>query len=328
MTTVILSDTYQLLLSGSGGVHVFSQETFKELDFPCKITWDARGCKDTEKIKDKLESCCLLVSIDILDITHDLEQWLSETFKEKSVFHLVGTNAISYPNMQIERTVAERKEIVVSNVCWFPFKDKEMWTYLRSVGVTNLNISLSMYRTVNVHFVRDLKQRLDNAGLKVFSVNSIFYGRKENVFSDYYTYVQHFKKMLHFAKILGAQCVIYGSANSRYVHSSIIHEYDSYKRAHDMFLKTMQEIADIAKELDLLIYIKPNVKKVGCNYLFDESQVNDMVSAIDHSHIKTAPMRSRSGYLNSFDTFNLIEFQPDLVIEGLQEYLSNLFSFL
>jgi hypothetical protein len=321
-TVVILSPKHQLILQEGAGYHVFSEETFNELDFPCKVVWDARGSTQKQLIKDKIESCCLLVSIDILDWEHGLESWLPDI----SVFHLVGHRPVVYPDMSIWTTDYLLKDVVVSNVCWPKALDQEMWYWLLSSGISRLNLALSMYGRISVHEVRDLKSKLDAAGMTVFSLNAIFYGRTENLFADYYAYIQHFRKMLQFAKILGAKCVVYGSPSSKHVITSWANEYENYAKAHITFVKTMTELATIADTYDIDIYIKPNKNKSGCNYLFEQEHVDGMVNAIDHPRIKKGSMREST--ITSFDTFHLVEVPADLVASGHKLYISNLLGLL
>jgi sugar phosphate isomerase/epimerase len=191
--------------------------------------------------------------------------------------------------------------------------ESECLEYIRFKGVQRINVAFSMHdptwSEINVHCVRAMRAKYEAVGLKVHSVNAVFYERKENLFTHYPSFVSHFRKMVHLTYIVGASALIYGSGSSRSVNASQLQRFQAYKQAHCSFVAVIQELAAIAKSKDLTIYIKPNSKD-KCNYLFEEQDVTDMVNVIDLPNVRAAPMRNARRIHECIDEgFVLLEYQ-------------------
>jgi len=324
MTCIILNDKFSVLLEKENNANAYvvcNDIEFEACDATC-FFWDARGCQKEgkEHVKDALESCCLLSKLNVIDLGIDLVDWLDENFKDKFVFHMAGENPLTIPSCEVGQSVHPNVDIVVSNVCWNPKDDAIMWPWLKSQGITKVNIALSMYGpNVNVHFAKDLKDRLDIAGMQVHSLNALFYNRTENIFNNYYKFIVHFKKMLELAHLLGAKCVIYGSPSSKYIQNTRLNEYDTYKKGNAIFVSTLVEMSELATTYGLVIHLKPN--KNICNFMFDDQQVGEMINVVNHQACIVGP--ARLGPINSYPTFDLIEFPSSLVndVVSLQHYI-------
>jgi len=247
-------------------------------------------------VQDAIESCCLLKSITVVDYNGDLGTWLG-TF-DGIVTNLVVINevntsvALDMDTYQVYPLTRNRDlPLVVSSVCY--------GGCVLPDGIERINVcDLS---TLDIQKVRALKKATP-AGVDIYSVNGLFYNRKENVFHSPISFLEQFTKMIHFAGSLGAKAIIYGSSKSKYIQVSQGYQYATYKDAHHTFCKTLDILAKIAAKYGCTIYIKPNK---GGNYLFDEDQVLAMVQHIDCPNVKVGPMRD--GVLNRYDEFELLE---------------------
>lgn len=309
----------KLILFGKGYLKV-SNDILREYEFELgnnnnwrSIIWDARGwsCEDIENTKNIIESFCLLKEFNVIDVGHDLREWVEGL---DGILHMVSTvsTSITLPGFEVDTSVISniQKSVVVSNVCWDNKNEDAMFQFLQDIELTNLNIALSVYENVNVHFVRELKQKLDTYGLNVVSVNALFYSVPNvNIFINHERFVLHFKKQLDFAKILGAKYVIYGSNVSRMINISKKDEYAYYSKAYDIFSSIFKQLALITETMSIEIILKPNKQSSVSNFLFDEQQVSDMSSMISHSNVTPGPMRP-FGPIIPYNDFTLIEFCP------------------
>ena len=261
---------------------------------------------DFDVIQDIVEACCFLERIVIIvpeDATYIdiIETWLNSL---NIPFSIEKTQPITY-NPQ--------KPLVVSNVSWDPKETLRILQMLINNNITHINFAPSMYSNLDRHMLHDLRQTIEMEGLKVMSINSIFYDIREvNVFTAFPKFVDHFKKMIEYAHLLGAKYVIYGGAHSKTLQFRRIDTYDTYQKSHTIFVTHMKEIAKYAALYNIIIMIKPNsIKKT--NYLTNAELTNDIVNAIDASNVITGNMRT--SICTEHADFNLLEANCDSDLE-------------
>jgi len=280
------------------------------------VIWDARGCTldNCEKLKEILESFCLLKSLDIVDTTHNLREWVESI---GGTLHLVGHKThVRIPGFQeenVQELPSDKTRIIVSNVCW-DGKDNDMFEFLQEKGINEVNVALSVCSSnINVHNVRELKKKFDEKGIKVVSLNAIYYTIPDvSIFNSFEKYVLHFKKYIHFASILEATYIIYGSSSSKCVHTSKKTEYEYYKYAYDLFKNTLKQIGTLAKDYNIKIILKANTRG---NFIFEDSHAQDMVGLIDCENVTCGPSRP-PGPLINYGEFTLIEFPPTTITKA------------
>jgi hypothetical protein len=330
ITHVIPSPSSSKILILPQDYIILELDEYNESDIK-NIIWDARCTNEKEKenIKAKIEICCLVESVVVIDTNdeHGLSEWVETTCSGKFQF-VSQDDVLIVPNffpppLKIEQNL-NHENIVVSNVCWPTNCDEEMWQVLKGYGISKLNIALSKYQNVDVHFVKSLKKKLDNAGMSVHSINSIFYGTRLNMFDDIQPYIQQFCRYLDFAHILGAKYIIYGSSSSKFLTTAEKkHVYSKYQEAYEYFSKTINTLANIAEKYSIKIYVKPNK---SCNFLFESQHVEDIVNVINHPNVVAGPLRDEFIPFQKFtgsDDFWLLEFAP----RNNKQYINRILSY-
>jgi hypothetical protein len=305
-------------------IHVPGGEPFKFLNsseysehvFAQNVIWILQG--DEQIDQEYVESCCLLKSFTAIFIGGDACScdWLSNV--DVRVIHLelpaADAAAWSLDVSTLEFTpipkCREDVELVISSMCIGSCP-------LSTTVQPGTNICLAQCSQMTVHEIRRLRDSLNDAGIKVVALNGLFYSRFDNIFHSTSHFVEQFRKMSHFAEILGASKLIYGSKQSKHVSVSMSEEYPSYLNAHVAFTNIVRSLAD---EGSAQIYIKPNK---GGNYLFDEDQVSAMIAEINHEKVKQGPMRN--GILNQYEDFDLLEYDA-LCFSNPQALIDHLFS--
>ena len=289
---------------------------------------DARSSEALDEIKETLETFCLLRRLDVIDTTHDLREWVESL---GGTLHMVSraTTVVTIPGFAEEEPVHEwPKPLVVSNVCWgtganasgagasgagasasganaSASADDEMLPFLKDLGITDINVALSVYPgSPNPKLLR---KRFDEAGMTVASLNAVYYTLPDvSIFNSFEKYVLHFKKYIHYAWILGAARIIYGSSSSKCVHTSKKTEYEYYKYAYELFSSTLRQIGLIAAEYKIKIHLKANARG---NFIFEDAHAQDMCGLIDCPNVVSAPSRPPGPIIN-YGEFTLIEFPP------------------
>ena len=290
------------------------------------VIWDARGSTTSEEMKSEIESFCLLRKLDVIDTTHDLREWVESL---GGTLHMVScvTTFITIPGFVEEDTIHEfPKPIVVSNVCWGGESgDKEMLPFLKDLGIKDINVALSLYSGVpSIHTVRLLKKLFLEYDINVASMNAVYYTEPNvSIFNSFEKYVLHFKKYIHYAWVLGATRIIYGSSSSKCVHTSKKTEYEYYKYAYEIFSSTLKQIGIIAADYNIKIHLKANAKG---NFIFEDTHAKDMVGLIGCDNVVSAPMRPPGPVIN-YEEFTLIEFPPTTIVKA-KMYLEHCLGFI
>lgn len=305
------SSIYKLILDQLPLGHKYNFMTDIDVDtIEGHLVWDARGLDSNDKkddMKSKIEECCLIEKIEVIDTSPYLVPWLEDTFPDKFVFHMGGEYPILLPSFMI-CSMGEKKTHInsVSNVCWNPKHDIEMWNYLKYIGINDLNIALSMYGDVNVHFVKNLRKKLDDNEMKVLSINAIFFNRRENFNENFGLFIIHFRKMIEFASILGAKYIIYGSSSSKFINTNVFENYVNIQKAKCYFTHAMNSICDIAEKYKIGIILKPNTDS---NFLKTNDEVFEIVKEINRENLYVGS--SRNSQIISHGLFNIAEFNGE-----------------
>ena len=269
--------------------------------------------------KEMIESCCLLESLELVVIGDQMldvdEEWLNDTIPEKWKIQQIPfqntedfkamTMTISWVNDQyvVKPFDSLNSPLVISSLCLGMSIDE-----IVKAGGNYKSINMCHCSNYTLHQIRALRRTLDAASISVESVNGLFFDRvSDNVFHKGAAFIEQFQKMIYFAQELGAKAIIYGGANSKYIHVSKSEEYVAYMNAHGIFTSAMKQMAASAEKCGITIYIKPNHE--NCNYLFANDQVSAMVTEIAHDSVKAGPIRD--GIVTCYDTFDLLEYNGE-----------------
>lgn len=274
--------------------------------------------------KELIESCCMLKELTIFHNGSEdevLNQWLSElenvqyTVNNYGLLNSDPDGGVTYSLDIIKNVISEIKKVdadhfVVSSMCFHDYK-KESLISLVNAGVKFINVANAS--NLHKHNISVLKSLLDEVGLATKLMNGLFYKRSENIFENDILFVEQFRKMIHFATILNASHILYGSSNSKNVTTPISKQYVAYTSAHTRFAGIFRVLSNINKEITIIV--KPNIG----NYLFTEEQVVAMVNEIDCVNVQAGDMRK--GILSSFHDFDLLEYDGSCFEDPLGTFL-------
>lgn len=162
-------------------------------------------------------------------------------------------------------------KLSISNIAWASEYDNEMYCFLGEQGFTGLEIAPTRLFPQNPYEHRedakDFAQMLgDEYHLEVSSVQSLWYGRTENIFTsaeDKAFLLAYTKKAVLFTRALSCRNLVFGSPKNRNMPSP---EY--LPAAIDFF----REIAMFALEHNAILAFEPVPSYYGTNLINDTQE--------------------------------------------------------
>jgi hypothetical protein len=252
-----------------------------------------------DKVTNLIESCIFLNKITIIATRENRELfkgWLTD------IVEFVDAEQFKITPIDFS------KQLVYSNVLWnklhkCPHKAIDVPSYVKFINIA-LTVEDITWKTITKQKIQKIRKYWDAKGTQILTINALFYNKNINIFKSFNDFVCHFKLLLDYACMLGCTYVIYGSPDSKHVRFTKIDKYETYQQAHQTFIETMRGLAEYAKSRNITIIIKPNTR---ANYLCNQENVDEMVSAIEHPHVQAG--KNRQYICTPFKDFNLVEFQ-------------------
>ncbi|MCD7895203.1 MAG: sugar phosphate isomerase/epimerase [Planctomycetaceae bacterium] len=157
-------------------------------------------------------------------------------------------------------------KLAVSNIAWPASDDLEMYSYLSDRGYAGLEIAPTRifpdnpysYLNEATKFAADLK---DAYGLKIVSLQSIWYGRTERIFATSFereALIAYSRKAVEFCVAAGCPTLVFGNPKNRNLPDGL-----SWHSA----IKFFKNLASYASSKDCAYAIEPNPTIYGTNFL-------------------------------------------------------------
>ncbi len=169
----------------------------------------------------------------------------------------------------------------ISNLSW-ACPDSDIFPILKKNNVKKIELSLTKqfgdWDDIQKDTVVEFKKSLDRQGLEVSSIQSIFYQKDYNLFTNTSMFIEHFKKVLDYCELLECKYVVFGSPKIR--KPGNIPTKDSEK----IFIDAFSEIADYNEEI--MIGIETNPKVYGCEYITNYEDCKKILQKLDKNNVK------------------------------------------
>ena len=176
-------------------------------------------------------------------------------------------------------------KLAISNISWSKEHDETIHIFLKEQGINSLEIAPT--RTFNevpydnlTRARRYLKEYLKPLGFQIVSLQSIWYGRKENIFTSEeernLLRIQAYKA-IDLAVALECQNIVFGNPKQRNGYKSSL---------HGIVINFFKDIAEYAKKKEIIISIEPNPEIYGTNFLNSTHETIMFVQELDHPNIK------------------------------------------
>lgn len=179
-------------------------------------------------------------------------------------------------------------KLAISNIAWSAAKDKAAYGLMQRKKFSGLEIAPTRIFPQNPYgdlaaaekWSCALKERY---GLSVVSMQSIWYGRQENIFGsrgERSALLEYTKQAINFAGAVGAGNIVFGCPKNRRLPEKYImcadslHEY--YKQAEGFF----RTLGDYAMEHNIIIGMEANPVMYDTNFINTTQEALDFIAQV------------------------------------------------
>lgn len=171
-------------------------------------------------------------------------------------------------------------KLSISNIAWAAENDEYMYKYLAEEGIKGLEIAPTrIYCEAPYEKLYEAKVFADRLkaeyGLEISSMQSIWYGRAENMFSsseERQALISYTKKAIDFAHVIGCNNLVFGCPKNRNITSM-----DQYCIAVEFFAT----LGEYAESKNTVIAIEPNPTIYNTNFINTTEQAFELVKEIN-----------------------------------------------
>lgn len=177
-------------------------------------------------------------------------------------------------------------KLSISNIAWEEIYDKEMYEFMTSNEFTGLEIAPTriIEKEPYIHldeakrFYKGLKEKYN---LEISSIQSIWYGRNENIFESIESrkvLLDYTKQAINFASIMKCRNIVFGCPKNR----SVKNKEQDYKTAINFF----DEIGNYAQSKNVCFSIEPNPTIYNTNFINTTKEAIELVKEINNNGIR------------------------------------------
>ena len=171
-------------------------------------------------------------------------------------------------------------KLSISNIAWIKEQDEQVYSRMREYGYSALEIAPTrIFPEAPYDHLEEAsswaKQLKEEEGFDVSSMQSIWYGRQENIFrskEDRDTLIEYTKKAVDFAAAVGCKNLVFGCPKNR-----TYTEGDDLKDAISFF----KVIAEYALEKGTVIAMEANPPIYNTNYINDTASALKLIQEVD-----------------------------------------------
>lgn len=196
-------------------------------------------------------------------------------------------------------------KLSLSNFAWDITESKSTFEELEKIGFNSIEgvlTKIGSWEELSVDRLSNYKDSLNSHGLSLLSLQSLFYDVKCDNILDEENFINHFKKLIEYSKLLSVNTLVFGSPSLR----KKIMGWES------QLPLIFGKIDNLLDSTDIQLVIEPNAKIYGGEYFFTVSEIVDFITSNGFKNIKTM-----------IDTHNLI-LEGDDPIDTLKTYINNI----
>lgn len=168
--------------------------------------------------------------------------------------------------------------LAVSNLSWDNIDNVKIFEVLKKNNIKNIEgvlSKISNFSDLDDNKLSEFKKLINNYGIKIQSIQSIFYGTDINSLDEYDKILNHFKLLINYSKKLDFKIMVFGSPNLR-------------KQINRTYLNNLfKKIDDLLNNQNLILCIEPNTKKYNGQYFFSINEIVDFIELNNFKNIKT-----------------------------------------
>jgi sugar phosphate isomerase/epimerase len=170
-------------------------------------------------------------------------------------------------------------KLALSNFAWDLDENESIFNTLSSIGIENIEgvlTKINNWDSLEKSELIEYKESLNRHGIKIESIQSIFYGVNCSNLSDYKT-IDHYRKLIEYCNILGVKVMVLGSPSLR---KNVSGWYDNIS-------DILKKVDDMLNGTGIELSIEPNTKTYGGDYFYTVQEIVDFIVHNDFKNIKT-----------------------------------------
>lgn len=168
--------------------------------------------------------------------------------------------------------------LALSNLAW-DFKDNDViFNKLKEKNILQIEGVLSKidnWNDLNKFKIIEFKKTLNKFGIKIKTIQSIFYNVTCNGIGDTDVIINHIKKLITYCELLNVDIMVFGSPNLR------VGDID------EAVINSFQLIDELLSKTNIEISIEPNSKIYGGNYFYSLNEIVNFINTNNFKKIKT-----------------------------------------
>lgn len=171
-------------------------------------------------------------------------------------------------------------KLAISNIAWNQEDDQVMYGKLKEMGFSGLEIAPTRIFPENPYEKIEEATKYgvwlkENYGLSIPSMQSIWYGRSENIFADEeqtQILLQYTKKAIDFAAAIGCKNLVFGCPKNR-----------SYEEGQDLdvVIPFFRELGEYALQKGIILAMEANPPIYHTNYINTTQSAFDLVEQVN-----------------------------------------------
>ncbi|HOS16823.1 MAG TPA: sugar phosphate isomerase/epimerase family protein [Bacteroidales bacterium] len=177
-------------------------------------------------------------------------------------------------------------KLSISNIAWEQKYDTEMYVFLKSMGITGLEIAPSRIFPENPYEQKkkatDWKEELlNNYGLEISSMQSIWYGHTERIFGseeERAFLIEYTKKAILFAEAIGCKNLVFGNPKNR--------DTDNITKNMSVAIDFFKQIGDFAIDHNTVVSLEANPIIYNTRFLNTTEEAFEMIRKIKSNGIR------------------------------------------
>lgn len=179
-------------------------------------------------------------------------------------------------------------KLCISNIAWDKADDERMYKECRYLGYYGLEIAPSRLFSdnpyIHIEDAREWSKKLeDGFGLKVYSCQSIWYGRSENIFKselERESLLEYSRRAFCFMEAVGAKNAVFGCPKNRNGFKK------DPKANEEIAVEFFNRMADSAAEWNVTLSIEANPSIYGTDFLTGTEETIAFIRQLDHEAVK------------------------------------------
>jgi len=179
-------------------------------------------------------------------------------------------------------------QLSISNIAWNSNHDQAMHTFLKANNIKALEIAPTRIFPTTPYDKLDeanhFHKKLKSENLSISSIQSIWYGRPENIFTSNEQrekLTEYTKKAINFASAFNCPNLVFGCPKNRTIQSNIDRN-NALPIAYDFF----NILGNYATKHNTCISIEPNPPIYNTNFINTTQEAFDICKTIDNPGIK------------------------------------------